>query len=308
MVMAGEEHLLWEEEKPTKTQMSLRITEKKAEYKSEEKRLEDLPIVWDFSEVFPEDLPGLPPTRQRFMEGFLKIAKPMTNLTKNNVKFEWGEKEEAAFQLLEQKLCSAPILSLPEGSENFMVYCDASHKGLDAVLMPKEKVIAYVSRQLKVNEKNYMTHNLEDSRFTSHFWQSLQKSLGTQLDMSMAYHPQTDNQSERIIQMLDDMLHACVIDFGNSQDRHLPLVEFSYNNSYHTSIKAAPFEIKNRIQGARDRQKSYADVRRKPLKFQVGDKATLKVSPWKGVLHFGKQRKLNPRYIRPFKVLAKVDM
>ncbi|GJW04805.1 reverse transcriptase domain-containing protein [Tanacetum coccineum] len=81
-----------------------------------------------------------------------------------------------------------------------------------------------------------------DSKFTSHLWQSLNKALGTQLDMSTAYHPQTNGQSERTIQTLEDMLHACVIDFGKGWDRHLPLVEFSYNNSYHTSIKAAPFK------------------------------------------------------------------
>ncbi|GKE54554.1 putative reverse transcriptase domain-containing protein [Tanacetum coccineum] len=81
-----------------------------------------------------------------------------------------------------------------------------------------------------------------DSKFTSHFWKSLNEALGTQLDMSTAYHPQTDGQSERTIQTLEDMLRACVIDFGKGWDRHLPLVEFSYNNSYHTSIKAAPFE------------------------------------------------------------------
>nr|GFC80405.1 reverse transcriptase domain-containing protein [Tanacetum cinerariifolium] len=81
-----------------------------------------------------------------------------------------------------------------------------------------------------------------DSLFTSRFWVSLQKALGTQLDLSIAYHPETDGQSERTIQMLEDMLRACVIDFGSSWDKHLPLVEFSYNNSYHASIKAAPFE------------------------------------------------------------------
>ncbi|GKF03004.1 putative reverse transcriptase domain-containing protein [Tanacetum coccineum] len=85
----------------------------------------------------------------------------MTKLTQKSMKFDWGEKAEAAFQLLKQKLCSAPILALPEGSENFVVYCDASHKGLGAILMQKEKVIAYTSRQLKVYEKNYTTHDLE---------------------------------------------------------------------------------------------------------------------------------------------------
>nr|GEW95836.1 putative reverse transcriptase domain-containing protein [Tanacetum cinerariifolium] len=144
-------------------------------------------------------------------------------------------------------------------------------------------------------------------------WQALHKALRTRLDMSTAYHPETDGQSERTIQTLEDMLRACVIDFGKSYDRHLPLVEFSYKNNYHTSIKAAPFEalygrkcrspvcwaevgdaqvtgpeiihettkkivqIKSRIQAARDRQKSYADLKRKPMDFQVGDKFMLKV-------------------------------
>ncbi|GJS04689.1 putative reverse transcriptase domain-containing protein [Tanacetum coccineum] len=158
-----------------------------------------------------------------------------------------------------------------------------------------------------------------DSKFTSHFWKSLNEALGTQLDMSTAYHPQTDGQSERTIQMLEDMLRACVMDFGKGWDRHLPLIEFSYNNSYYTSIKAAPFQAlygrkcrspiywdEHRLQASRDQQRSYADKRRKPLEFQVGDKVMLKVSPWKGVIRFGKRRKLNPRYIGPFKILAKV--
>ncbi|GJY25948.1 putative reverse transcriptase domain-containing protein [Tanacetum coccineum] len=154
-----------------------------------------------------------------------------------------------------------------------------------------------------------------DSRFTSHFWQSLHKALGTRLDMSTAYHPQTDGHSERTIKTLEDMLRACVIDFEKGWNKHFPLVEFPYNKSYHISIKAEPFEalygqkiiqIKSQIQAARDRQKSYADVRRKPLEFQVGDKVMLKVSPWKGVIRFGKRGKLNPRYIGPFMILAKV--
>ncbi|GJZ97745.1 putative reverse transcriptase domain-containing protein [Tanacetum coccineum] len=95
------------------------------------------------------------------IEGFSKIAKPMTKLTQKKVKFEWGDKQEAAFQLLKQKLCSAPILALPEGSEDFIAYCDASKKGLGAVLMQREKVISYASRQLKIHEKNYTTHDLE---------------------------------------------------------------------------------------------------------------------------------------------------
>nr|GEU95612.1 putative reverse transcriptase domain, ribonuclease H-like domain, aspartic peptidase domain protein [Tanacetum cinerariifolium] len=182
----------------------------------------------------------------------------------------------------------------------------------------------------------------QDPHFASRFWRSLQKSLGTNLDMSTAYHPETDGQSERTIQTLEDMLRACVMDFGSGWDKHLPLAEFSYNNSYHTSVKAAPFEalygskcrlpvcwskvvdaqltgpkmilemtkmivqIKNQLLAARSRQKSYADVRRKPLEFEVGDKVMLKISPWKCVIQFGKRGKLSPRYIGPFKILSRV--
>ncbi|GJU10813.1 putative reverse transcriptase domain-containing protein [Tanacetum coccineum] len=104
---------------------------------------------------------GLAGYYRRFIEGFSKIAKPMTKLTQKKVKFEWGDKQEAAFQLLKQKLCSAPILALPKGSEDFIAYCDASKKGLGAVLMQREKVISIASRQLKIHEKNYTTHDLE---------------------------------------------------------------------------------------------------------------------------------------------------
>nr|GEV79700.1 putative reverse transcriptase domain-containing protein [Tanacetum cinerariifolium] len=104
---------------------------------------------------------GLAGYYRRFIEGFLKIAKPMTKFTQKSMKFEWGEKEETAFQMLKHKLCSALILALPKGGENFVVLCDASHKGLGAVLMQKEKVVAYVSHQLKIHEKNYTTHDLE---------------------------------------------------------------------------------------------------------------------------------------------------
>ncbi|GJW68030.1 hypothetical protein Tco_0122454 [Tanacetum coccineum] len=153
-----------------------------------------------------------------------------------------------------------------------------------------------------------------DGRFTSHFWQSVQKALGTRLDLSTAYHPQTDGQSERTIQTLEDMLRAYVIDFGGSWDVHLPLAEFSYNNSYHSSIRCAPFEalygrkflIKENLKAARDRQKSYADNRHKTLEFEVGDKVLLKVSPWKGVMRFGKKGKLAPRYVGPFEILERI--
>ncbi|GJR57334.1 putative reverse transcriptase domain-containing protein [Tanacetum coccineum] len=570
---------------------------------------------------------GLAGYYRRFIEGFYLIAKPLTRLTRKNKRFEWGADEDEAFQKLKQDLCTAPILALPEGPDDFVIYCDASLKGYGAVLMQRDKVIAYASRQLKTYEENYTTHDLElgavvfalrlwrhylygtkcvvytdhkslqyildqkelnmrqrrwiellsdydceiryhpgkanvvadalsrkvrekplrvrslvmstytdlskrilkaqleavkqenvkaenlgrllkpifeihsdriryfenrvwlplfgglrdlimheshkskysihlgsdkmyqdlkklywwpnmkvdiatyvckcltcakvkaehqrpsgllqqpeipewkweritmdfvtglprtssgydsiwvivdrltksahflpmkktdsmekltqlylkevvcrhgvplsiisdrDSRFASGFWRSLQNALGTNLNMSTAYHPETDGQSERTIQTLEDMLRACVIDFGGSWDRHLPLVEFSYNNSYHASIKAAPFEalygrkcrspvcwsevgdsqltgpelirettekiiqIKNRLLTARSRQKSYADVRRKPMEFNVGDMVMLKVSPWKGVIRFGKRGKLSPRYVGPFKIIERI--
>ncbi|GKD95398.1 putative reverse transcriptase domain-containing protein [Tanacetum coccineum] len=122
--------------------------------------------------------------------------------------------------------------------------------------------------------------------------------------MSTTYHPQTDGQSERTIQTLEDMLIACTINFVGNWDTHLPLVEFSYKNSYHTSIKCAPFEALYRqkcrspivwLKAAKDRHKSYANNRRKPLEFSIGDPFLLKVSPWKGVIYFEKRRKLAPR-------------
>nr|GEW19231.1 transposon Ty3-G Gag-Pol polyprotein [Tanacetum cinerariifolium] len=289
---------------------------------------------------------------------FQVMSFGLTNAPAKSVKFDWGEKEEAAFQLLKKKLCSAPILALPEGSENFMVYCDASHKGLGMVLMQKEKVIAYASHQLKIHEKNYTTHDLElgvvvfalkmwghylygmkcvmfsdhkslqhildqkqlsmiqqenygtedlygmikkleshadgtlclnerswihnlgnlrgvimyeshKSKYSIHsrsnkmyqdlkklyWWPNMKAEISTYVILEIAkqssrysiryeydYHPQTDGQSERTIQTLEDMLRACVINFRKGWDRHLPLVEFSYNNSYHTSIKVALFE------------------------------------------------------------------
>nr|GEZ38800.1 putative reverse transcriptase domain-containing protein [Tanacetum cinerariifolium] len=429
---------------------------------------------------------GLVGYYRRFIEGFSKIAKSMTKLTQKDVKFDWGDKQEAASQQIKQKLSSAPILALPEGSEDFVVYCNASIQGLGVVLMQREKVIAYASRQLKIHGKNYTTHDLELGAvvfalkiwrhylygtkctvFTDHNtlqhilnqkesnmrqrrwlellsdydceiryhpgkanvvadalsrkeqvplrvralvmtidldlpkqilkaqtkagkpeniknedvggmliknaknpeairteklepsadgtlclnsrswlpcygnlrtvimheshkskpsgllvqpkipewkWDNITmdfvmklpkssqgydtiwvivdrltksaifmpmretdpldklKALGTSLDMSTAYHPEIDGQSEITIQTLEDMLCACVIDFGNCWVKHFPLVEFSYNNSYHASIKAASFEA---LYGQKGRT-------------------------------FWQTGKLNPRYVGPFKVLKKV--
>ncbi|KAJ9535649.1 LOW QUALITY PROTEIN: hypothetical protein OSB04_un001198 [Centaurea solstitialis] len=567
---------------------------------------------------------GLAGYYRRFIRDFSKIAKPLTKLTRKDVPFVWSDMPENAFQTLKRLLCQAPILSLPEGSRDFVVFSNASKSGLGCVLMQRDKVIAYASRQLKPHEKNYPTHDLKraavifalklwrhylygthcviftdhkslqhifdqkelnmrqrrwlelikdydceiryhpgkanvvadalsrnfpskpshcksfrlevisdlinqikdaqqealqennlkgelmlklkdrlendsrglkvfmgrvwvpkcrgnretilhdahrskmsvhpgctkmyhdlkqlywwpgmkvdiaayvekcpicaqvkiehqraygnlqpleipewkwghitmdfvtklprtskghdmiwvivdrltksahflatresatmenlaklyvneitwvplsivsdrDSRFTSNFWRSLQRELRTRVHLSTAYHPQTDGQSERTIQTLEDMLRSCALEFGGSWDSHLPLIEFAYNNSYHSSIGMPPFEMLygrrcrtptcwrepgekqyagpeivqitadkvkvalKRLKAARDRQKMYADKKRKLMTFEVGDRVMLKVSPWKGVIRFGKRGKLNPRYIGPFKIAKRVN-
>ncbi|GJV76027.1 putative reverse transcriptase domain-containing protein [Tanacetum coccineum] len=472
---------------------------------------------------------GMVIDEKKVHQGIFFDFKTTYQANSKNKKFEWGEEEEESFEMLKQKLCSAPILSFPEGTEDFVAYYDASIKGFGAVLLQGEKWIELLSdydceiryhpgkanvvadalsrkerekpirvravvitvypnlfeRILKAQaeaikgdnvkaenlgrllksifeicsdgiryfdkriwlplfgglrdlimhqshkskysihpcfDKMYqdlkklywwpnmkadiatykitmdfisrlprtpsgydtiwvivdrltksaqflpmkktdsmkkLTHQYlkeivyrygvpvsiisdRDSRFTSGFWRSLHNALGTEVNMSTAYHLEIDGQSKRTIQTLEDMLRACVIDFGKNWDRHLPLVEFSYNNSYHASIKAAPFEvlygqkcrspirwskvgdsqltgpklvremtekivqIKNRLLTARSRQKSYADMRRKPMEFSVGDMVMLKVSPWKGVIRFGKRGKLSPRYIGPFKIIERI--
>ncbi|GKB82185.1 putative reverse transcriptase domain-containing protein [Tanacetum coccineum] len=324
---------------------------------------------------------GLAGYYRRFIENFSKIAKSLTILTQKSKTFDWGEEQELAFQTLKDKLCNAPVLALPNGPEYFVEYCDALGIGLGCVLMQRGKVIAYASRQLKIHEENYTTHDLElgavvfalkiwrhylygtksviytdhkslqhifsqkelnmrhaslenclvimtvkflpilssikdrilvaqkeaidefavlhkgldemieqrsdgtlyylDRKMVYHlkwYWwpgmkkdiveYSMQEALGTRLDMSTAYHPQTDGQSERTIQILEDLLRA--------------------------------------LKAARDRQKSYADKRRKPLEFSVGDYVLLKVSPWKGVVRFGKKGKLAPRFVGPFEIIEKV--
>ena len=178
-----------------------------------------------------------------------------------------------------------------------------------------------------------------DPRFTSRFWKGLMKELGVKLNLSTAFHPQIDGQSERTIQTLEDMLRSCVLQFKGHWNEYLPLAEFTYNNSYHTSIEMSPYEalygkqcrtplcwnetgerkllglesvqtivdkvniIRARLKATHDRQKSYADKRRKDLEFEVEDRVFLKLSPWKGVVRFGKRGKLNPRYIGLLRLL-----
>ena len=183
-----------------------------------------------------------------------------------------------------------------------------------------------------------------DPQFTSRFWKELHSAFGTRLDFSTAFHPQTDGQSERVIQVLEDLLRGCVLDFPGSWDRYVPLMEFAYNNSYQFSICMAPYEalygrrcrtptcwvemnehkiigpdlvkdtkekvqiIQQRLKAACDRQRSYANLKRKDIEYEVGDKVFLKVSPWKKILRFGRKGKLSRRYIGPYEFLERIGL
>ncbi|KAJ4961944.1 hypothetical protein NE237_021854 [Protea cynaroides] len=180
-----------------------------------------------------------------------------------------------------------------------------------------------------------------DPRFTSKFWEGLQKAMGTKLKFSTAFYPQTDGQSERTIQILEDMLRACALDIKGAWDEKLSLIEFAYNNSYQATIQMAPYEalygikcrtpllwnevgerrivgpefveetyrvidqIKERVKTAQVRQKHYADSRRRDLEFVVGNKVFLKISPVRGLKRFGKKGKLCPKYVGPYEILTR---
>ncbi|KAI3682967.1 hypothetical protein L1987_83381 [Smallanthus sonchifolius] len=462
---------------------------------------------------------GLAGYYRRFIQDFSKIALPLTKLTRKEVKYEWGSTQDEAFKELKKRLTQAPVLALPEGNEDLVVYSDAPGQGLGCVLMQRGRVIAYASRQLRIHEANYPTHDLElvavvriknlealpgrwlellkdydceiiyhpgkanvvadaisrkdvpapirvkacqlvvtsdvmreiekaqdealkvenikkermvgqqdkleyntlgvrtrfgrvwipmggelrtkildeahKSRYSIHpgtnkMYQDLRKEYrwpGMKHEMTKyvskcltcsqvkAEHqkpygkiqpldipewkwehitmdfitklPRTAKGhdtiwSERTIQTLEDMLRACIIDFGGNWDSHLPLAEFSYNNSHHTTIGMPPYEmlygrrcrtpicwgeigqkelgslevvretserfdqIKARMKAIQDRQKSYADKRRRPIEFDVGDSVMLKVSPWKGIIRFRKRGKLSPRFVGPFRIMARV--
>jgi hypothetical protein len=181
-----------------------------------------------------------------------------------------------------------------------------------------------------------------DPIFTSRFWKAFQSAMGTRLKMSTSHHPQTDGQSERTIQTLEDMLRVYVLEDGGSWSNYLHLIEFSYNNSYHSSIGMAPFEalygrkcrtplcwtevgdrgllgpdivqettlkiksIQDKLKIAQSRQKSYADLKRRPVEFEEGDHVFLKVTPKLGLRGAFKTKKLCPRYIGPYQILQRI--
>ncbi|GJR82659.1 putative reverse transcriptase domain-containing protein [Tanacetum coccineum] len=418
---------------------------------------------------------GLAGYYRRFIEGFSKIAKPMTKLTQKKVKFEWGDKQEAAFQLLKQKLCSAPILALPEGSEDFIVYCDASKKGLGAVLMQREKrhylygtkctvftdhkSLQHILNQKELNMRQrrwlellsdydcdiryhpgkanvvadalsrkerepplrvralvmtigldlpkqilnaqtearkpeniksedvggmlienakypeairtekleprtdgtlclngrswlpcygdlrtVIMHESHKSKYSIHpgsekmyqdvkklyWWPNMKADIATYVSkcltcakvkaehqrqsgllvqpeipqwkfrLSTAYHPKTDGQSERTIQTLEDMLRACAAPFEALYGRKCrsPVCWAEVGEVQLTGPEIVQetteriIQVKQRMQAARDRQKSYADLKRKPMEFEVGDKVMLQVFAWKGVVRFGKNEEI----------------
>ncbi|GKD86578.1 putative reverse transcriptase domain-containing protein, partial [Tanacetum coccineum] len=290
----------------------------------------------------------------RFMEGFSKIAKSLTELTQKNKKYIWGEDQESAFQLLKQKLYEAPILALPEGNDDFVVYCDASHQGLGAVLMQREKVIAYASRQLKPHEENYTTHDLKLGAvvfalkiwrhylygtkyivFTDHKSRQYildQKELNMRqrhwlelladYDCEICYHPGKANvvadalsRKERIKPLQDlkklywcPNMKATIAEYvgkcltcsrvkaecqntsGLLVQTEIPIspvcwaevgdIQLIGPEIIHETTKKI-VKIQQCLQAARDRQRSYANIRRKPLQFQIRDRVMLKVSPRK---------------------------
>ncbi|GJV10823.1 putative reverse transcriptase domain-containing protein [Tanacetum coccineum] len=238
-------------------------------------------------------------------QGSTIAGSPENNLGGITLKEELYARFSICDFWISNKLCEAPILALPEGNDDFVVYCDASHQGLGAVLMQREKVIACASRQLKPHEENYTTHDLELGavvfalKIWRHYLYGIKCTVFTDHknhDCEIHYHPGKAN---------------VVADALSWKERIKPLraevgdVQLTGPEIIHETTKKI-VQIRQRLQAARDRQRSYANIRWKPLEFQVGDHVMLKVSPRKGVIRFGKRGKLNPRYIGPFKILERI--
>ncbi|GJS06839.1 putative reverse transcriptase domain-containing protein [Tanacetum coccineum] len=279
------------------------------------------------------------------------------------------EGKELAFQTLKDKLCNAPILALPNGPEDFVKirYHPGKANGVADALSRKERVKPKRVRDMNmilqlsikdrilaaqkesVDESAGLQRGLDEMiEREKYWWPGMKKDVVEYVSKCLtcvkvkAEHQRPSGLLQQPKILTDGQSERTIPNFGGSWDVHLPLVEFSYNNSYHSSVRCAPFEalygrkcrspimwaevgegqligpelvqettekisqIKDRLKAARDRQKSYADKRRKPLEFSVGDYVLLKVSPWKGVVRFGKKGKLAPRFVGPFKIIEKV--
>ncbi|GKA01364.1 putative reverse transcriptase domain-containing protein [Tanacetum coccineum] len=196
-------------------------------------------------------------------------------------------------------MCDVPILTLPDGVEDFVGYCDASNQGLGCVLMQRGKVIAYASRQLKIHEKNYTMHDLEleDVVFALKIWRHYLYGTKSHMIEMFIYHSSIRCAPFEALYGRKCRSPILWAEIGESSLIGPELVQ-------ETTDKVVL--IKEKLKAARDRQKSYADNRRKPLEFKVGDQVMLKVSPWKGVIYFGKKGKLAPRYVGPFEILERI--
>nr|GEW05239.1 putative reverse transcriptase domain-containing protein [Tanacetum cinerariifolium] len=293
--------------------------------KVEEQKPKDIIVDRNFSEVFLNDISRLPFSRE--IKFHIDLIPGSMLVAKSSYRLAPSEMEELSSQLKElydkvfmdamNQVCR-PYLDkfVIVFIDEILIYSRTKEEheinlGLILELLKKEKLLTKSTHFLPIREDSKMDRQARlylneiiarhgmpisiisnhDIHFTSRFWQSMQEALGTQLDMTTAYHPQTGGQSEHTIETLEDMPRACVMEFEGSSNVHLPLVEFSYNNSYHSSVRCVPFEAlyERKLKTACDRPKSYAVKRRKPLEFSVGDHVLLKVSPWKGVVRFRKK-------------------
>ncbi|XP_070015847.1 uncharacterized protein [Nicotiana sylvestris] len=266
------------------------------------------PFLDTFIIVFIDDILVYSKSKEEHAE-HLRIA--LQTLKENELYAKFSKLQRRSLGREIQKLANDGI-RLDETEEGDITTYALAQSSLVAHVKDKEDENPYLVKLKEgVRSKEITAFTLgSDGRPSVHgkFWQAFQKRLGTKVNLSTAFHPQTDGQAARTIQTLEDMMRACVIDFGGNLDDHLPLIEFSYNNSYQASIGMAPYEAlygRRSLKAAQSRQKSYSDKRHRELEFMVGDKVFLKVSPMKGVMRFGKKGKLRPRFIGPYEILEK---